>query len=224
MNPPKPVQLPEPSEAAKSATDDLLKGWTSTNPIRGKPCRKIVFTIHSHDQGWGGRYQDRGTFNGAFTWFDVGLERLEACDPSSSQSSDIQRFPVTTPTSNMSNTSGPQETETFCTLRTISPPISEEGKFNHPFLPQPNHLVRNRTATKTLQKHVITWSRSDDISPDSPAADSDLENEGRGKASGNGEFVRNLKVGDVVTIWSRARFPMWANTLEYCQIDVYWAV
>ena len=39
------------------------------------PCRRIVFTIRSHDQGWGGDPGDAGTYNGSWTWFEVGLER-----------------------------------------------------------------------------------------------------------------------------------------------------
>ncbi|KAI5297006.1 Phosphotransferase enzyme, partial [Ascosphaera pollenicola] len=34
-----------------------------------RPCRKIVFNLSSHDQGWGGGEPD--TFEGSFTWFDV---------------------------------------------------------------------------------------------------------------------------------------------------------
>jgi hypothetical protein len=45
---------------------------------RGATCRKIVFTIRSHDQGWGGSAADKGTYRGSFTWFDVGKERLVA--------------------------------------------------------------------------------------------------------------------------------------------------
>ncbi len=48
------------------------------------PCRKIVFTITSHDQGWGGdNPEDRRTYNNSWTWFEVGLERFDAqhCKP-----------------------------------------------------------------------------------------------------------------------------------------------
>jgi len=88
----------------------------------------------------------------------------------------------------------------------------------------PTHLVRNRTAHKETQKRVITWSHTDNISPDDAAARSVLDACGRGLSSGDGEFVRGLKVGDTVTVWARARFPGWENVIEYCQIDVYWAV
>jgi hypothetical protein len=51
-----------------------------------------------------------------------------------------------------------------------------------------------------------------------------LDEEGRGRATGNGEYVRNLKVGDVVTLWGKARYGGWVNYVEEVKIDVYWAV
>lgn len=41
------------------------------------PCRKIVFTIESRDQGWGGEPEHRETYRGSWTWFEAGIERLE---------------------------------------------------------------------------------------------------------------------------------------------------
>jgi hypothetical protein len=43
-----------------------------------KPARKVVFTIKSKDQGWGGDHNDHGTYNGSWTWFDAGIERFDA--------------------------------------------------------------------------------------------------------------------------------------------------
>jgi hypothetical protein len=51
-----------------------------------------------------------------------------------------------------------------------------------------------------------------------------LEDQGRGRNTANGQFVRDLKVGDIVTVWGKARFPGWVNMIETVQIDVYWAV
>jgi len=51
-----------------------------------------------------------------------------------------------------------------------------------------------------------------------------LEEQGRGRGTGNGEFVRDLRLGDVVTVWGMARFGAWVNNVEAVKIDVYWAV
>jgi hypothetical protein len=217
---PNTTNHPEPTEAAKLQTKDLIQRWVEVNSIKTikQPCRKIVFTIWSHDQGWGGAGSDQGTFRGSYTWFDVGHERIEAHD-SASNSEDLRRFYLppdpTKPEQNKEPIS--------CILRTLTPPFNSENHLHHPFLHPTNHIIRNRTAQTEVQKHVITWSHTDNISP----ADDDakfIDRCGRGPASGNGEFVRNLKVGDTVTVWARARFPGWENVIQYCQIDVYWAV
>jgi hypothetical protein len=53
----------------------------SKSNVRGEhPCRRIVFSITSHDQGWADDTEDEGTYKGSFTWFDAGLERLVHLD------------------------------------------------------------------------------------------------------------------------------------------------
>jgi hypothetical protein len=47
-------------------------------PSRTKPFRKIEFQLWSHDQGWGGDHGCRGTYNGAYSWFDASVERLRS--------------------------------------------------------------------------------------------------------------------------------------------------
>lgn len=42
------------------------------------PVRKIVFSIRSKDQGWVTNARHKGTFTGAWTWFEAGLERFDA--------------------------------------------------------------------------------------------------------------------------------------------------
>lgn len=51
---------------------------SAPQPILEHPCRKIVFSIRSHDQGWGGDARHHGTYEGSWTWFDAGLEKFEA--------------------------------------------------------------------------------------------------------------------------------------------------
>lgn len=73
-----PKPWPETREFPDNATADVLKGWGKSSLPRGEyPCRKIVFTVKSGDQGWGGG-AGRGTYNDSFTWFDTGLERVSA--------------------------------------------------------------------------------------------------------------------------------------------------
>jgi hypothetical protein len=90
-------------------------------------------------------------------------------------------------------------------------------------LPSTLVLQKNVTATRDTKVHKVTWRFDDNVVTDSLEA-AELEKQGRGRDSGNGKFVRDLKVGDVVTVWAKARFPQWLNVVEEVQMDVYWAV
>ncbi len=252
----------EPSDFPHNVTQEMVDSWTShARPRGGAPCQKIVFTIKSHDQGWGGPAGCRGTYKGSSTWFDVGLETLSATRDnqlprmaSSGQDRGLNRRDVeekpegiyahsgTTPLTYFyipdphSKSTNPEMI--LCTTRTIKPEtytrtvLSEDpdvppkavASFRHDLNPGMDCLQRNRTATRDTTEHVITWSCTDDImNPDSVDA-IELDKQGRGRETGNGEYVRNLKIGDVVTVWAKARYGGWVNTIEEVKIDVYWVV
>lgn len=218
---------PTQSEESKTATAALLKAWArSSKPRDAHPCRKIVFSFRSHDQGWGGKYKDRGTYNGSYTWLDVGKEKARVVEDEVLGKS-MER---------LTRGSEGQEVEKMLTwnVESVDPPIKQSGgvvadgcsdtvELAHPFLPHDNTLQKNRTATSQQQNYVIIWRWDDNIDPESAEAEALMEN-GRGRATGNGEFVRNLEIGDVVTLWARARFAGWQNTVEDVGIDMFWAV
>jgi hypothetical protein len=113
----------------------------------------------------------------------------------------------------------------------VYPPIEpsdnhdEEYKYHHSLAANDKHLIqRNKTAHGTLQDNVVTWSWTDNVHPQSEEARKLEEDQGRGKASMTGEFVRSLKMGEVVSIWAKARFPGWVNYVEKIKVDIYWAV
>lgn len=96
--------------------------------------------------------------------------------------------------------------------------------FEHPLLPDDGMVLqKNMTSDRNMKEHVITWSCDDNIDPESLEAD-ELAQNGRGSATGSGEMVRNLEVGDVITVWAKARFPGWTNEVNMIKIDVYWAI
>jgi hypothetical protein len=121
-----------------------------------------------------------------------------------------------------------------CTTRTIKPPTEARTSattppetkvdFRHELDPGLDCLQRNRTGTRDTKEHVITWSCTDNIMDPDSVDGKRLDEEGRGRATGNGEYVRSLKVGDVVTVWGKARYGGWVNNVEEVKIDVYWAV
>lgn len=241
-------------------TSDILNEWAKNTAMRGAhPCRKIIFKLKSHDQGWGGDRARAGSFAGSYTWFDVGLEEIEKiesvyadCKPQSglgdftmldktknhktedhgnaSESERIRCFlrtlqpPVRT-VYPQGDTSTPNASEPIQALPTDEPILLKPANelLEHPMLPSNTRLQSNRTAHRTSQEHVVTWAYDDAIFSESAEGD-DLERNGRGRASMDGNFVRSLKVGDIVTVWARARFHGWRNNVEEVAIEMYWAV
>ena len=104
------------------------------------------------------------------------------------------------------------------------PPAATGAQYHHTLQPAPDHLIqRNKLASRNFEHHHVEWSATDDVDPESPEADQ-LEAAGRGRATGNGAFVRSLKFGDMVTVWARARYPAWVNNVKRVEVRVYWAI
>lgn len=91
-------------------------------------------------------------------------------------------------------------------------------------LPGADKIQLNGARVSDTQDVEIVWHYQDDIQPDSPAA-SDIEKaKGRGRATLDGRFVREMQVGDSIAVWARARFPGWSNHVYRASVTVYWAV
>ncbi|CAM1506117.1 Fc.00g057580.m01.CDS01 [Cosmosporella sp. VM-42] len=220
-----------------------------------RPVRKVVFSMKSKDQGWGGESANRGTYKGSWTWFEAGLERFDAeqeCDAqctydvrfksASSKPSplpvcalrplqpEIERAPpkpeAEPPTPRKEEEFDESEDDDFEPWTGSEDPRHDEGpyQYKHPLHPIQKYTVqKNKTATRAWQEYKITWRSTDHIKADSDEG-KELEDAGRGRETGDGNFVRDLKMGDVITLWGKARFGAWINHIERAQIDVYWAV
>ncbi|KAG1754645.1 hypothetical protein EDB19DRAFT_1844684 [Suillus lakei] len=156
-------------------------------PTRAKPFRKIEFQLWSHDQGWGGEHGCQGTYNGAYSWFDASVERLDS---------------------------------TSCITGSFE---FTQKDVKRPFIPSPSTLQKNIVAERQTTHHIVTWTDLDNIKEGSPEA-IEAENRGQGWKSYDGSFVRDLQVGDCITLWMRARFPGWSNDAVKAKITVFWAV
>jgi hypothetical protein len=185
------------------------------------------------DQGWGGEHKHRGTYDGSFTWLDVGRERARVIDENESETLEgSMELPQPKRHLNEGSESDVEKTLAW-NLETVDPPLKKNGaptrsqapavELDHPFLSHDKTLQKNLVATKEAKDYTIVWRWDDDIDAESDDAE-ELQKAGRGKATGNGEFVRSLEVGDVVTVWARARFPGWSMTVKDVEIDMFWAV
>ncbi|KAH8433655.1 uncharacterized protein LDX57_011289 [Aspergillus melleus] len=161
------------------------------------PCRKIVFSIASHDQGWGGRRrQDRSPFEGSNTWFDFEVVH-----------SAHQGTPAETSTL-------PEVGENGIRLRA-----------GHPLLnPSRQKLQSNRTYDRQTHHYTITWHHLDRVPADSEEAEEIERAQGRGRATLDGNQIRTLGLGDAISIWGRARYGGWSNHVEEVAVRVFWAV
>ena len=247
---PRPLPNPDPAHPGHDATclPDTIQGWLpaqQSTPVE-RPCRKIVFTIVSRDQGWANNLQDKGTYKGSYSWFDVGLERYgrTPAPPQEERGDDS------------SHSSMPPDVKLYSVIPAVvetdaSPAEPQPNPYTHyfPLLPGADRLQSNRVAVRQWTKHKVVWSWTDGGGPtgadvaadhvvatdegtqgaeDAPGPEATeehpLDKIGRGSATGDGEFVRSLCVGDVVTVWAKARFPGWVNSVQSMQVDVFWAV
>lgn len=179
--------------------------WTAL--IRTKPFRKIEFQLWSHDQGWGGHLSCRGTYNGAYSWFDASVERLH--------STSYFTESVNWPSSLLFTAVDAQNLLDDVTFT--------QKDVKQPFLPPPSTLQKNIVAEGQTTHHIVTWTDLDDVKEGSPEAIA-AENRGQGWKSYDGSFVRDLQVGDCITLWMRARFPGWRNEAVRAKITTFWAV
>ncbi|CAD6502030.1 BgTH12-02273 [Blumeria graminis f. sp. triticale] len=245
---PRPGVTPDKTSSTLELTRKTLSQWTDESQTRGDfPCRRIVFTIKSHDQGWGGSFGHRGTYQGSFTWFEVGKEKIICVKDKILEGKiidnggdliNLQDLPqILLPKSVLEVPESSESVRPVCTTQTLSPTINSlttessyleeaprtEQSFFHPLLPDQNILQKNLTAIGSTKEHVVVWSYDDDINPKSEAA-IELEENGRGCNTGNGSYVRSMRPGDIVTVWGKSRFSQWVNYVEGLNIDVYWAV
>lgn len=204
-----------PSKLGEEYPREQLERFVEGPPSsREHPFRKVVFDIVSHDQGWGGEHPN--TFSPSWTWFDAGIDRF---DKSHTRPVRSEKNDETEPSN---NTEGVPTTEA---IRPIWPTLKENAsEYDHQLHATPDHKIQcNRVAKRDWEHYHIEWSWTDDVDPESSAGQ-ELDARGRGSATGDGRFLRDLKVGDMLTVWGRARFPGWTNYVQKVQVQVYWAL
>lgn len=81
----------------------------------------------------------------------------------------------------------------------------------------------NVQSQSQMTEHVFEWRWTDDTPAEGPGGDA-LAAVGRGRATGDGRFVRELRLGDCVSLWARARYPAWRNHVETASVEVYFAL
>lgn len=240
---------PEPLSSDAEYPPSQFQDWIGgpTNVVQ-HPCRKIVFTITSHDQGWSSARHERGSYQASYTWFEAGLERFDRnalrpkdateiessrthesvtdeaeAGPSAAAAEASEKNTEDAATTSVEHDDLPEPYLPLYSLRSIYPSVEpDRPEFHHDLLPSPQFTIqRNKTATRMDTTHRIVWSWTDHVN--APTAEK-LDVDGRGRETGDGAFVRDLKLGDVVTVWAKTRFASWVNHVESVKLDVYWAL
>ena len=117
-------------------------------------------------------------------------------------------------------------------------PIKPKYNFHHAINPHEYRTIQhNKCADRNVTQHRIEWHYLDidpleppgDIIGDDERSAADpsndiIDEDGRESRARGGRFVRQLKLGDVVTLWAMARFPGWTNYIEHARVDVYWSL
>ncbi|KAG0701953.1 hypothetical protein DFH29DRAFT_923824 [Suillus ampliporus] len=177
-----------------------------STPALSHPCRKIEFTLWSHDQRL--RQQFPETFTASYIWFDVSIEKLQT--PMSAD--DIVEWPA-------------QLLFEECDAES-SRIQSDTAK---PFLP-PSITIRKNVAAKSQgSEHTIHWdfrgSFDNGINDDSVwhFLDNSFDR-AAAKAAEVLRLVRSMQVGDCISLWAHGRFPNSEDRVQQAKVTVYWAV
>ena len=258
------VRTPPICALATAGCEDDSRGLPE--PTLLHPARKVVFRIHSHDQGYSQEAAEtQGTYEASYTWFDTEIDEEFGPMPSDEPLSRIPwelsstKFLYDRPQNRHRQESKKnskerirdemrKSSEVFHTQEADSqsdhlaevPPSAkdqpnESNNPEHPELPKPRlfshrwlqdhkyEVQYNVQAKREVTEHTIIWRHTDNVQEDSPEA-AELQRIGRGRATGDGRFVRSLVLGDCVSLWAKARHPQWLNTVESATVEVYFAI
>lgn len=179
-----------------------------TIPFGQHPVRKVVFRLRCKDQGFAVPPEHPNKpYEDSHTWFEAGLERFQQFADTEEQ----RPIPVVDERN----------------LRCIIPVSEVENGIQKPqFRLEPDEkmlIQKNKRAEQDWQDYEVVWRATDSTDKNFTNAFA-LELMGRGKESASGDFVRSLAVGDVVTLWAKARFGSWKNHLQQASLCIYWAL
>lgn len=221
--------LPVEEEYDRKFFQQLIRNTS----IHSNPVRKIVFRIRSHDQGWT-TDERTGPFIDAKTWFEVGLEKFDAsheCKFNFSRAMGTRRHLDVLMSLQTGERCPDIKKLPICKLRVVEPKpkysVNHNGvlgyHYDHSPWKGPREIMRNKVASREWTTYEVTWTCWDVVAPGSKEAQQAME-EGKGQLDGDGRFVRNLKLGDVVTVWGRAMHRGWVNVVDTVEINIYWAL
>lgn len=91
-------------------------------------------------------------------------------------------------------------------------------------MPKWDKLQSNKTAVGETQRYNITWHHLDAIDPTTDEAQGIERTQGRGRETLDGRRVRQMGLGDSISVIGRARFGGWTNHIDQLSVRIFWAV
>ncbi|PGG98857.1 hypothetical protein AJ80_09453 [Polytolypa hystricis UAMH7299] len=189
----------DPLSAGVVVPGPLIREMKLDGPeLRDLKIKSVRFELASRDQGWGGEHNTQGTYNCAWSWFEVTILRPQENPTTATDASEIDFD------------SRHRDPEDFsdsyqrCGWDFVR---DERGKARG------WSVQSNRVATREIELHEILW--------EADGGKKDLEEPGEDNGSGTGEgFIGALRPGDLIILWARALFPGWANYVERARVEV----
>ncbi|TFK96568.1 hypothetical protein BDV98DRAFT_608193 [Pterulicium gracile] len=174
----------------------------------------IRFAVVSHDQGSSWDRENHKTYKGSWTWFEVSILRCRI-DPSPKIVQDMTEAPFNF-----------LQFSAGALVRAVRIPD---------IVDTPRWLVQhNLHADRTPRQHEVVWKEGDPrtewTSPDSdPVGDTvpplEVRNwmdSDRGAGLGKG-FLPQLRLGDRVVLWAKARYPAWTNCVYTAEMEIFYS-
>ncbi|KLJ06325.1 hypothetical protein EMPG_10257 [Blastomyces silverae] len=175
----------------------------SGGELRDLRIKAVRFEIASHDQGWGGEAGTRGTYHGAFSWFEATILRRN-----DRSGAGVEPPPNVEPV---------VPDRTFIGYSEVYRPFGWDFATDDKGDVLTWLVQKNKVAIKETQTREIVWMLDGDGGKGHEQAKSEEEDTGSGSGDG---FVRTLRPGDVICLWARAIYPGWANVVEKAKIEV----
>lgn len=179
-------------------------------PYRSQnPFRKVEFRILSYDQGW------HLSWSSSPNWFEAHIKHTLLRQP------DWSFLRIEVESENDIPPNGFKWTDVTFASPSYQPHVLVDTNMvtdlghNHDFI-----------TNGALQQHRIVWHYLDNLNvqSDTKSEVSKSQNSGSETATAAAKFVRDLKVGDTIALWAKAKQREWLNLGQYVSIVVTWAV
>jgi len=210
------------------------------------PVRKVCFTTEAYDQGWSNHQpiEDQQTFAGSWTWFDTSVIRkndyLQVATPESIEKygqkvfesagrlGPSKRFRLVT----NRHASAAPESRTITFFADPHRAMQEQPWFSDPLQgpekslrrpspPQGLYAGRLCHMSRTLDDFPVDQEFADEVHTARCQLTEDELDQLRQSKEAESEWVKSLRIRDVVRLNGRRLYPGWVNNINSARMEIY---